>query len=146
MTEYIQVTTAVNDKDDADNIASAIISQRLAACVQLIGPIASTYWWNNDLQETEEWMCVIKTRADLYPELEALIREVHPYDVPEILAVPIVGGLRTYLDWISGETKSPAVKHDGAPPATPAAAPAAPAEPPQSTSGVSTSNTSQANS
>jgi periplasmic divalent cation tolerance protein len=109
MTDYLQVMTAVDNEEDAQNIASAIISQRLAACVQIVGPVNSTFWWNNDVQTSEEWLCLIKTRADLFPELEAVIQQVHPYDVPEIVAVAIVTGAKSYLDWIDRETKRPGV-------------------------------------
>lgn len=106
-TRYWQVMTAVDNEEDAENIASAIVSQRLAACVQIIGPVNSTFWWNSDVQTTEEWICLIKTRADLYPEVEAVIQQVHPYDVPEVIAFPIVAGGKSYLDWIDRETKRP---------------------------------------
>jgi len=108
MSDYIQVMTAVDNEEDAQNIASAIVSQRLAASVQIVGPVNSTFWWNNDVETSEEWLCLIKTRADLFPELDALIQQVHPYDVPELLAVPIVAGGKSYLEWLDRETKRPA--------------------------------------
>lgn len=108
MSEYIQVMTAVDNEEDAQNIASAIVSQRLAASVQIVGPVNSTFWWNNDVETSAEWLCLIKTRADLFAELEALIQQVHPYDVPELLALPIVAGGKSYLAWLDRETKRPA--------------------------------------
>ena len=108
MSEYIQVMTAVDNEEDAQNIASAIVSQRLAASVQIVGPVNSTFWWNNDVETSAEWLCLIKTRADLFAELEALIQQVHPYDVPELLALPIVAGGKSYLTWLDRETKRPA--------------------------------------
>ncbi len=105
MSDFIRVTTAVDNVDDAQNIASAVVGQRLAACVQIIGPMQSTYWWDGDIQVSEEWLCLIKTRADLFESLSALIHQVHPYDVPELLATPIVAGGKAYLAWLQGELR-----------------------------------------
>jgi periplasmic divalent cation tolerance protein len=99
----IQVITTTETKADAQAIARAVIEKRLAGCVQIIGPITSTYWWQGEIETAEEWMCVIKSRQDLYERLEAAIREVHPYDVPEILAVPVIAGSKSYLEWLEGE-------------------------------------------
>jgi periplasmic divalent cation tolerance protein len=107
MTDTIQVITTTETKADAQAIARALLEKRLAACVQVIGPITSTYWWQGEIETAEEWLCVIKSRRDLYEPLEETIREVHPYDVPEILAVPVVAGSKDYLDWLDGELKQP---------------------------------------
>jgi periplasmic divalent cation tolerance protein len=103
MTEVIQVVTTTKTKSDAQAIARAVVEKRLAACVQVIGPITSTYWWQGEIETAEEWMCVIKSRRDLYERLEEAIREVHPYDVPEILAVPVIAGSKSYLEWLDNE-------------------------------------------
>ncbi|MDO9462926.1 MAG: divalent-cation tolerance protein CutA [Deltaproteobacteria bacterium] len=105
MTDYIQVITTTEKKEDARKIARALVEKRLAGCVQIIGPITSTYRWKEAIETAEEWMCIIKTRKDLYPELERSIREVHPYEVPEILAVPVVEGSKDYLEWLGNEIK-----------------------------------------
>jgi periplasmic divalent cation tolerance protein len=105
MSDFIQVTTAVDNAEDAGIIASALVSQRLAACVQVMGPLRSTYWWDGDIQVNEEWLCIAKSRADLFEELSALVHQVHPYDVPELLATPVIGGGKAYLDWLNGELK-----------------------------------------
>ena len=103
MTKTIQVITTAGTKADAQRIARALVEKRLAGCVQVVGPITSTYWWQGEVETAEEWLCLIKTRADLYEQLEAAVKEVHPYDVPEILAVPVVAGSRDYLDWLDSE-------------------------------------------
>jgi len=103
MTETVQVVTTTETKSDAQAIARAVVEKRLAACVQIIGPITSTYWWQGEIETAEEWLCLIKTRADLFEQLEAAIKEVHPYDVPEILAVPVVAGSEDYLAWLDRE-------------------------------------------
>jgi periplasmic divalent cation tolerance protein len=107
MTDYMQVTTTTETKADAQAIASAVVEQRLAGCVQIIGPIASTYWWEGKIETAEEWLCVIKSREDLYEELEKAIQEVHPYEVPEILAIPVTRGSKSYLAWLEDELKHP---------------------------------------
>jgi periplasmic divalent cation tolerance protein len=103
MTKTIQVLTTTGTKSDAQTIARALVEKRLAGCVQVVGPITSTYWWQGEIETAEEWLCVVKSRADLYEELEAAVKEVHPYEVPEILAVPVVAGSRDYLEWLDSE-------------------------------------------
>jgi periplasmic divalent cation tolerance protein len=95
--------TTVDNAEDAQAIASAAVGQRMAACVQVIGPLTSTYWWDGDVQSGAEWLCLIKTGVDLLPELEAVIRQVHPYDVPELLVLPVVAGGKDYLAWLDAE-------------------------------------------
>lgn len=107
MSEYIQVLTTTEKQEDAQKIADALVENRLAACVQIIGPIASTYRWEGTVQRTEEYLCQIKTRRDRYAELESAIRKIHPYDVPEIIALPIVEGSRDYLTWIDDQLAPP---------------------------------------
>ena len=105
MAEYIEVHTAIDSREGAQKIADTLVSRRLAACVQVSGPITSTYWWQGKMEQAEEWLCTAKTRRELYDQLEQAIREVHTYEVPEILAVSIVVGNADYLDWLSQETK-----------------------------------------
>lgn len=107
MGKTIQVITTTETKADAQAIARALVEKRLAGCVQIIGPITSTYWWEGKIKTAEEWLCLIKSRRALYEALEETIREVHPYDVPEILAVPVVAGGRDYPEWLDGELKQP---------------------------------------
>lgn len=104
MAEYIEVHTTIDSREAAQKIAGAIVSKRLAACVQVSRPITSTYWWQETVEQAEEWPCTAKTRKELYNELEQAIRDVHSYDVPEILAVDVVAGNADYLDWIKRET------------------------------------------
>jgi periplasmic divalent cation tolerance protein len=105
MTKFIQVVTTTETKADAQAIAHAIVEKRLAGCVQIIGPITSTYWWQGEIETAEEWLCIIKSRQNLYEALEKAIREVHPYDVPEILAVPVTAGSEGYLEWLNSELR-----------------------------------------
>ena len=103
--KYIQVVTTAEKKEDAEKIAKILVEKRLAGCVQIIGPIKSTYWWQGNIEIAEEWLCVIKTRKALYEELEKSIQEIHPYETPEILTVPIDEGNRDYLEWLDNELK-----------------------------------------
>ena len=106
MTEYIQVFTTTEKKEDAQKISKEMVEKRLAACVQVVGPIRSTYWWKEKIEEAEEWLCIMKTRNALYRELEKAIKGIHPYEVPEIVALPIVAGSEDYLGWLNQEVKS----------------------------------------
>lgn len=105
MIECIQVTTTIDSKEQAQQLAESLVSQRLAACVHVSGPITSTYWWQGKVETAEEWLCEAKTRRDLYEEVERAIKSLHPYDEPEILATPILTGSVSYLKWITAETK-----------------------------------------
>ena len=110
MTEYIQVYTTTENKDDAGVIAETVVKKRLAACAQVVGPITSTYWWEGAIEEAEEWFCIMKSRKDLYDKLEEAILDVHSYDVPEIVAVPIVSGSQSYLQWLNKEVDKGQIK------------------------------------
>ncbi len=102
--EYIQVFTTVEKREDADRIASNMVNKRVAACAQVVGPIHSTYWWKGKVEQAGEWLLMMKTRQDLFSALEREIKAVHPYEVPEIIALPIVAGSQSYLKWIEEET------------------------------------------
>jgi periplasmic divalent cation tolerance protein len=106
MPEYIQVVTTTERQDDAQRIASLLVQERLAACVQIVGPIHSTYRWRGNIENAQEWQCWAKSRRDLYEAIEKAIREIHPYEVPEILAMPILIGYANYLAWLDGEVVS----------------------------------------
>jgi periplasmic divalent cation tolerance protein len=103
MTEFIQVLTTTDTRPRAEAVARALIEQRLAACVQMIGPVTSIFRWEGRIDTAEEWLCLAKTRSERYAEVEAAIRAVHTYQVPEILAVPISAGHAPYLEWLSSQ-------------------------------------------
>ncbi|MGN6274981.1 MAG: divalent-cation tolerance protein CutA [Solirubrobacterales bacterium] len=100
MADYVQVLTTCGSEEEAGRIASLLVEQRLAACVQVVGPIASRYRWQGEIEEEREWQCLAKTTRAAYEAVEAAIREVHSYDEPEIIATPIVAGSPGYLAWI----------------------------------------------
>ena len=106
MTPYIQVVTTVADRTQAEQLAAALLEQQLAACVQ-ITPCNSWYRWQGKIEQSDELVCTIKTRRDLFPELCRTIRALHPYQVPEILASPVVTGAESYLSWLEKELLPP---------------------------------------
>ncbi|MFI6712850.1 divalent-cation tolerance protein CutA [Nonomuraea sp. NPDC050478] len=101
---HIEVRVTVANLDEVERIASAIIDRRLAAAVQITAPITSIYWWRGAVHRTQEWLLLIKTTGDRFNELAACVRELHSYEVPQIIAVPLVAGTADYLEWIRQET------------------------------------------
>ena len=101
--EYVQVVCTVGTELEAERIARAVVEQRLAACVQIIAPVQSIYWWRGAIERSTEWMCVMKTKWEKFEGLRRAIREQHTYETPEIIATPIVGGDEAYLAWIEEE-------------------------------------------
>jgi periplasmic divalent cation tolerance protein len=99
----LQIITTTASKADAEKIARALVEQRLAACVQISGPITSCYRWEGRIETSEEWLCTVKTRRDLYPQVEAAVKSLHPYQNPEILATQVVEGAPEYLQWLAEE-------------------------------------------
>ena len=106
MTEYIQVFTTTEKRENAQIIAREIVKKRLAACVQIVGPITSTYWWDDNIEESEEWLLIIKSQKKVYNELEEAIKGTHTYEVPEILALQVIAGNQSYLNWLDREVRN----------------------------------------
>ena len=104
METFIQVLTTTNKREDAEGIAQALVEARLAGCVQILGPLTSVYRWKGKIERAEEWLCLVKSREELYEAIEAAIRSRHPYETPEIIALPITAGSRDYLDWLRAAT------------------------------------------
>lgn len=102
--EFLQVQTMTDSRAEAMEIARAAVEARLAAGGQVAGPLASTFWWNDEVERAEEWFVFLKTTADRCEELITFIAERHSYDEPEIVAVPIVAGAAPYLNWLREET------------------------------------------
>lgn len=98
------VLTQYPDRDAAQRLARRLVELRLAACVTVGSPVDSLYHWRGAIETAQEIPVVIKTVAERYPEVEATIREHHPYELPEIVAVSVTHGFVTYLDWIAAET------------------------------------------
>ncbi|MCW6160280.1 MAG: divalent-cation tolerance protein CutA [Candidatus Micrarchaeales archaeon] len=104
MGKYIQVFTTVDSKKSAARIADALVNEGLAACVQVIGPMRSTYMWKGRKERATEWLCIIKSKRALYGKIEGKIRSMHSYSLPEITMTEISGDKR-YLAWIDNWTR-----------------------------------------
>jgi periplasmic divalent cation tolerance protein len=102
---FLQVQTTTDSRAEAMELAQGAVEARLAACAQVAGPIASMFWWEEEIERAEEWMVMLKLPADRYQALADYLGERHSYDDPEIIATPIVQGSATYLDWLTEETR-----------------------------------------
>ncbi|HWD22301.1 MAG TPA: divalent-cation tolerance protein CutA [Burkholderiales bacterium] len=100
------VLTNLPDRAAAERLAERVIGAQLAACVNILAPCRSVYRWKGAVQNEEEHPMLIKTTAERYPALEQALRAGHPYELPEIIAVPIERGLPAYLEWVVAETRS----------------------------------------
>ena len=97
----IVITTTSDDKSELETIAKQLIDQRLAACCQIVGPVTSIYRWKDEIEQANEWMCLIKTSDEQFSNVEAVIKKLHHYDQPEIIATNIAHSSAGYLDWIT---------------------------------------------
>jgi periplasmic divalent cation tolerance protein len=104
--DCFQVTTTLPDEAAAHQVGSRLVEERLAACAQVLGPVASTYRWKGKIEQAAEWYCNLKTTKSRLSALTKRIRELHPYEVPEIIAVPIRQGNPDYLEWIQQAVSS----------------------------------------
>jgi periplasmic divalent cation tolerance protein len=103
-TEHIVVFVTVADEEEARLISRVLLKQRKVACSNIIPAINSLFWWQEKIDSAHESLLVIKTKAALLDEVTQLVKEIHSYDVPEIIALPIIGGNQDYLEWIDSET------------------------------------------
>lgn len=101
MTEYNIVLCTVNTRDLANNIAKSLISEKLAACVNISDNITSIYSWDDKIVEDSEILLIIKSKKNLFPKVEAKIKQLHTYDVPEIISIDIQDGSNDYLKWLN---------------------------------------------
>jgi periplasmic divalent cation tolerance protein len=104
--EFLQVQTMTDSRAEAMELARAAVVERLAAGSQVAGPVASTFWWNDEIERAEEWLVFFKTTGDRCEELIEFIAERHSYDEPEIVAVPFIAGSAAYLTWLREETRA----------------------------------------
>jgi periplasmic divalent cation tolerance protein len=96
----VEITTTVGNSADAERIAEALVEKRLSGCVQIAGPITSVYRWQGDVHRDQEWRCTIKTTAELMGQVIGFIKEIHPYETPEILCLPILFAHPDYERWL----------------------------------------------
>lgn len=105
MTDFCVVLVTVGSAEEGQRIAQALVSERLAACVNVVGPLNSTYRWQGEVVHDQELLLLIKTRAALFGDLDARVKQLHSYTTPEVIAVPIAAGSAAYLDWLRAETQ-----------------------------------------
>jgi len=98
---YILILVATKDKQEAEKITKALLNERLIACGNIAGSVTSFFHWTGQIEKSEEYLVVMKSRMDLFAQVAERVKGLHSYEVPEILALPIVDGSKTYLDWMS---------------------------------------------
>jgi periplasmic divalent cation tolerance protein len=103
--EIVQVQFTVGDERRAAALVTRLLEARLIACGQLIGPITSRYWWKGALEEAIEWICLTKTTLANVDDITSVVRQHHPDEVPEVIALPVVAGLDDYLAWVQAEVR-----------------------------------------
>ena len=103
MTNKIVVFNTCGSADEAERIARMLVEQRLAACVNVIAPVRSFYRWQGAIESAEEWLLVIKSSRELFGRLRLLLETEHSYELPELLALPVIEGAPDYLQWMDGE-------------------------------------------
>jgi periplasmic divalent cation tolerance protein len=105
-TDILQVTTTTGTRDVAERIAAELVDLRLAACVQVSGPVVSTFRWQGAIENAEEWRCTAKTTRRHLAAIGDVLTRLHPYELPELVATPIVGGSDAYLKWLVEQLES----------------------------------------
>jgi periplasmic divalent cation tolerance protein len=105
MTDKIVVFTTCGSEEEARKLAAALIEKRMAACVNITAPVTSVYRWKGVVEEAKEWILIIKSRRERFEELRVLLEGAHSYELPEVLAIPVVEGSPNYLAWVEDETR-----------------------------------------
>lgn len=107
MTDKRIVLTTAGSQLEAERIANAMVERQLAACVNIVGPIQSVYRWKDDIETAQEWMLIVKTTASAFERVRDSIRELHSYELPECILLPIENGSAEYLEWMSQNVAAP---------------------------------------
>lgn len=102
----LMITTTVESRVDAEKMAAMLLANRLVACAQITGPVSSSYWWQGKIVSSEEYLLVMKSDESRYDELEQRIRELHPYETPEIIATAITHISEGYRQWLEQELQT----------------------------------------
>jgi periplasmic divalent cation tolerance protein len=103
MSEPVVVLITAGSQEEASHIARRLVTEMMAACVNLIPGVISVYRWDEEIQQDQEWLLVVKSSLDVLDDLVQRVKALHSYDVPEIIALPIIGGSEAYLRWLDGE-------------------------------------------
>ncbi len=105
MSKYLIILTTACSKKEALLLTNKLLTKKLCACVNITGSVESHYWWKKKVNKAKEWMLFIKTESKLFGKVKKEIKQHHSYDVPEIIALPVIRGSKNYLDWISSSIK-----------------------------------------
>ena len=101
MTNALVLLVTAPDRGTAESLATTVVSEGCAACVNLVGPVVSIYRWQDKIERDEEWLLIVKTTRDRFDDVQRRVLELHPYDTPEVLALPVEGGAADYLQWLT---------------------------------------------
>jgi len=99
--KYVVVVVTTSSREEANKIVNALLDEKLIACANVFGPVSSSFWWQGKIDKAEEYLVFMKTEAELFEKITSCIKRLHSYEVPEIIALPIVKGFKPYLEWIS---------------------------------------------
>ena len=102
---YVIIFVTVTNEEEARKIVNCLLEKRLIACGNIVGPVSSIFWWSQKIEESEEYLLQVKSRLDLFEQVSATIKDLHSYEVPEIVALPIVKGSSEYLEWLDDSLK-----------------------------------------
>ncbi len=102
---YVMVVMTTANREEAVKIVRQLLQERLIACANIVGPVSSLFWWKEKIEEAEEILVFMKSREELFEELSEKVRTLHSYEVPEVLALPIVKGSPSYLEWFDASLK-----------------------------------------
>ena len=98
--DYILIVVTVSSKEEAEKIATALLKKKLIACANIFGPVVSHFWWQGKIDKAEEYIMFMKTKRELFKQVASNVKQLHSYEVPEIIALPIIEGFKPYLEWI----------------------------------------------
>lgn len=104
MTNFIVILVTAGSEKEAETLATTLVDERLAGCVNIIGPVRSIYRWEGKIADEKEWLLVIKSRAELFAAIEERVKALHSYQTPEVIALPVPYGSRAYLQWLGQGT------------------------------------------
>lgn len=102
---YVLVMVTTASREEAEKIAWQLLSEKLIACANIIGPLHSLFWWAGKVEKAEEHMLIMKSRLDLFERLSEKVKALHSYEVPEIIALPIIKGSKSYLEWLNNSLR-----------------------------------------
>lgn len=99
--EYTLIMVTTSSREEAEKIATTLLERKLIACANILGPVSSRFWWQGKIDSAEEYMIFMKTKRELFDQVADNVKQLHSYEVPEIIALPIVEGAKPYLEWIN---------------------------------------------